>query len=322
MQRLNLTLEELREQAAGCSRDLGLKAAGLAALFSLFAHPGFAARTASSITAVALTCTPTSILTTQTSSCVPTVTGTGSFNNQVTLTASSGKLSATKVSSGTAVVFTPSVAGSALITAVSVQDTTKSASTTVVVGAATLAVSTTSIAFGTVKLNTTVTQPLTLSSTGSAAVTVSSASISGTGFQFSGLTFPVTLSPSQTATLYVGFDPTTAGSFTGKLSLSSNSSTGSTSAVSLTGTGQSVLYQVNLIWSAPLSSSDPVAGYVVYRAPHGTNSYQQLDPVNTATNYVDGTVQNGQSYDYYVVSADASGSVSSPSNTYTAAIPQ
>jgi hypothetical protein len=292
-------------------------------LFSLFANLSIAAKAAApTITAVTLTCTPTSILTTQTSSCKPTVTGTGNFNSQVNLTASTGKLSATKVSSGSAVVFTPSVVGSALIKAVSAQDTTKSATATVTASTATLAVSAISISFGTVAQNTTVTQPLTLSSIGSAAVTVSAASISGAGFQYSGLTFPLTLSPSQTAALYIAFDPTTGGAYTGKLSISSNSSTGSTTAVSLTGAGQSIPYQVNLSWNAPDSSTDPIAGYIVYRAAYGTNTYQQLNAPITATNYVDGSVQNAKTYDYIVRSVDTSGVTSVPSNSFTASIPQ
>lgn len=311
---------ELREETSG--RSLGLKVAGLLVPFFLFANPSFAARTAPTVTAVTLTCTPTSILTAQTSSCIPTVSGTGSFNNQVNLKASTGKLSATKVSSGTTVVFTPSAAGSALITAVSAQDSTKSATATIIVGTATLAVSSSSIAFGTVAQNTTVTQPLVLSSTGSAAVTVSTASISGAGFQFSGLTVPLMLSPSQTATLYVSFDPTTGGAYTGQLSFTSNSSTGSTTAVSLNGAGQSIPYEVNLSWNAPDTSSDPVAGYIVYRALYGTNRYQQLNAPIVTPNYVDGTVQNAKTYDYIIRSVDTSGATSTPSNSFTASIPQ
>jgi len=314
---------KFRGEAAGISRDPALRMVGLLVLLSGFGNAGPVARAlAPTITAVTLTCTPASILTTQTSSCVPIVTGSGNFNSQVNLTASSGKLSATKVNSGTIVVFTPAVAGSAVITAVAAQDATKLARATVIATTPILAVNATSIAFGTVAQNTTVTQPLTLSSIGSAAVTVSAASISGAGFQYSGLAFPLTLSPSQMATLYIGFDPTRGGAFTGKLSLTSNSSTGSTTAVSLTGTGQSVPYQVNLVWNAPVSSPNPIAGYMVYRALYGTNSYLQLNAPITATSYVDGTVQNGKIYDYVVRSVDASGLASVASNSFTATIPQ
>ena len=41
---------------------------------------------------------------------------------------------------------------------------------------------------------------MTLSSTGTAPVTINSAALSGTGFTMSGATFPVTLNPTQSAT--------------------------------------------------------------------------------------------------------------------------
>jgi len=77
---------------------------------------------------------------------------------------------------------------------------------------------------------------------------------------------------------------------------------------------------VNLSWNPPASSTDPVAGYNVYRAPSGSTNYQQLNSAAvTGTAYVDTTVLNNQTYDYIVESVDASGVTSSPSNM--AAIP-
>ncbi len=95
--------------------------------------------------------------------------------------------------------------------------------------------------------------------------------------------------------------------------MSSKSSTGTSTLVSLTGKGTSAAYQVNLSWSAPASSSDPIAGYNVYRSPSGGTSYQQLNAtVLTETTYVDTTVQGGQTYDYIVESVDASDVTSAP----------
>ncbi|MGO8756847.1 MAG: beta strand repeat-containing protein, partial [Terracidiphilus sp.] len=105
----------------------------------------------------------------------------------------------------------------------------------------TLALSATSIAFGSVNVNSTATQSLTLSSTGTSAVTVSAATVSGSGFTVSGATFPLTLSPGQTATLNVQFDPTSAGAASGQLTLTSNSSSGTSTIVTLGGTGVPVL---------------------------------------------------------------------------------
>ena len=105
----------------------------------------------------------------------------------------------------------------------------------------TLGVSATSLSFGNESVNSAATQTLTLSSTGTAAVTISAETISGAGFTVSGATFPLTLNPNQTATLTVQFDPTAAGAATGALTLTSNSSTGTTTTVSLSGTGVPVL---------------------------------------------------------------------------------
>ena len=65
----------------------------------------------------------------------------------------------------------------------------------------------TSLAFGNVTVNTASTLPVTLTSTGTAPVTINSATLSGTGFTMSGATFPVTLNPTQSVTLNVQFDP-------------------------------------------------------------------------------------------------------------------
>ena len=187
---------------------------------------------------------------------------------------------------------------------------------------ATLNVNATTIAFGNVNLNSPATQTLILTSTGMAAVTVSRATVTGSGFTVSGGSFPITLNPNQTATLNVQFDATVAGAATGQLTITSNSSTGSSAVVSLSGTGAAVSYKVNLSWNAPASSPEPVAGYSVYRAPRGSSSYAQLNSaVMTQTTYTDTNVQNGQTYNYIVESVDASGIQSVPSNTTVIPIP-
>ena len=182
----------------------------------------------------------------------------------------------------------------------------------------------TTVAFGNVDLNTPATQSLTLSSTGTAAVTISAETLTGTGFSASGATFPLTLNPNQTATLSVEFDPTAAGAVSGQITLTSNSSTGTSTLVTLTGTGivAGPAYEVILNWDPPTTSADPVAGYNVYRSTSGASLYSQLNTsAITATTYTDTAVQDGQNYDYIVESVDASAVTSAPSNTTTAAIP-
>ncbi|MGB9291109.1 MAG: choice-of-anchor D domain-containing protein [Terracidiphilus sp.] len=186
----------------------------------------------------------------------------------------------------------------------------------------TLSVNVTSLVFGDVNLNTPTTQSVILTSTGTASVTVSAATVIGTGFTVSGATFPLTLTPNQTATLTVQFDPTTAGAVTGQLTITSNSSTDPSAVISLSGTGAASSYEVNVTWIAPVNSSDPVASYNVYRAPSGGSSYQQLNTSPVAeTAYTDTTVQNGQTYDYIVESVDASGVTSVPSTIAAVNVP-
>ena len=78
-----------------------------------------------------------------------------------------------------------------------------------------LTVSAASLTFGNVTVDTASTQPVTLTSTGTAPVTISSAALTGTGFTISGATLPVTLNPNQSVTLNVQFDPTATGAAAG-----------------------------------------------------------------------------------------------------------
>ena len=184
-------------------------------------------------------------------------------------------------------------------------------------GSAALSVNAASIGFGSVMLNTPVEQALTLTSSGSSAVTVNSATISGAGFSISNAAFPVTLNPGQSTTLNVQFDPTSTGSFTGQLAISS-----SVSAKTLALTGTGVSHEVNLSWNPSSAASDPAVGYNVYRAPAGTTSFSRVNgSLATQTAYTDKAVQSGATYDYVVTSVDAKGSESSPSNATRAIVP-
>src|SRR3984885_9016561 len=184
-----------------------------------------------------------------------------------------------------------------------------------------LTISASSLSFGSLTVNTASTQTLTLTSSGTSAVTVSSAAITGAGFTIVGGSFPVTLNPTQTLVLQVQFEPTTAGAVTGELTVSSNSTTGGTAAVALSGTGTAVAHSVDLSWTAPTSSTDPVAGYNIYRAISGGSLALVNSSPDSSTSYVDSSVVSGTTYNYVVKSVDSSGVESVPSNEITAAIP-
>lgn len=140
-----------------------------------------------------------------------------------------------------------------------------------------LCLATTTLSFGSVTIGTPVSETLTLSSTGTAAVTVSAVKIAGAGFTVSGATFPVTLNPGIAVKLQVQFNPTAAGTVSGSVTISSNSSTGASTGVPLSATGVAAQHKVNLSWAAPVNSPVPVSGYEVYRALSGSTSFQLLN---------------------------------------------
>ena len=199
---------------------------------------------------------------------------------------------------------------------------TKSFALKLYAGTATLSVNATSIAFGNVDVNTTASQPLTLKSTGTAPVIISAATMTGTGFTISGVSFPLTLNPSQTATLNVQFAPSAKGAATGRVTIASNSSANGTAVIGLSGTGAIKTHEVDLSWNAPSSSRVPIVGYNVYRSAAGASSYQRMNSTEvTPTQYADTTVQSGKAYDYVVKSLDSARVESAPSNVTSVVIP-
>jgi Abnormal spindle-like microcephaly-assoc'd, ASPM-SPD-2-Hydin len=184
-----------------------------------------------------------------------------------------------------------------------------------------LTISAASLSFGSLTVNTASTLSLTLTSSGTSAVTVNSAAITGAGFTIVGGSFPATLNPTQTSTLQVQFEPTTAGAVTGQLAISSNSTSGGTADVALSGTGTAVAHSVDLSWTEPSSSTDPVAGYNIYRMISGGSLALVNSSPDSSTTYVDSTVVSGTTYNYVVKSVDSSGVESVASNEVTEAIP-
>ena len=199
---------------------------------------------------------------------------------------------------------------------------TDSVTLTVTSATSLLSINATTVAFGNVDLSTPTTQTVILTSSGTGSVTVNSVTLTGTGFTLSGPTFPETLTTGQQATLGIEFDPTVTGAVSGTLTVVSTSTTNPTATVSVTGTGIATSYQVNLSWDAPTSSTDPVAGYNIYRAVSGSSSYTLVNPsVDGQTSYSDTSVQNGTVYNYEIESVDASGNASAPTSPISVTIP-
>jgi hypothetical protein len=93
-----------------------------------------------------------------------------------------------------------------------------------------------SLVFGSVTVGGHATQSLTVSNRGNASLSITAANVKGAGFSTNGLSLPVTLAPGGTSPIAVDFTPSTAGNFSGNLSLTNNVQP-SPMVIALNGTG-------------------------------------------------------------------------------------
>jgi hypothetical protein len=99
-----------------------------------------------------------------------------------------------------------------------------------------LAASPTSVNFGSVTVDANSSKTVNLTNTGAVSVTVSQGTATESGFSISGLSLPLTLAPSQSASFTASFSPAAAGSFSGSISIISTASN-SPMTIPLSGTG-------------------------------------------------------------------------------------
>ena len=99
-----------------------------------------------------------------------------------------------------------------------------------------LSVTPASAAFGNVVTGVANSQTIQLTNTGNATLTVSQATVTGSGFSIGSLSVPLNIAPSQSASFNVQYAPTAAGAVSGSLSIISNASS-SPATVALSGTG-------------------------------------------------------------------------------------
>jgi hypothetical protein len=181
-----------------------------------------------------------------------------------------------------------------------------------------LSPSSTSVSFGSLTVGDSTVQPVTLMDVGTANVTISAVAATGGGFSASG-GVNVTLTPNQSVTVNVTFDPAGPGAATGSLSISSNASN-SLVQLGLSGTGvtAAVVHKVALNWQP---STSTVIGYFVYRGPAANNLSKLTGTVDPSANYTDTSVSGGQTYYYAVTSVDSSNIESTQSNQVSVTIP-
>ncbi len=96
--------------------------------------------------------------------------------------------------------------------------------------------STTSLSFGNVNVGSSSFQNVTFTNSGNSSVAITNVTISGAGYNVSGLSTGQVIAPAQTATLIVTFAPSSSGSLPGSVSVASNA-TNSPAIVTFSGSG-------------------------------------------------------------------------------------
>jgi len=90
--------------------------------------------------------------------------------------------------------------------------------------------------FGSVTVGAANSQTIQVSNTGNAVLTITQASVAGTGFSTTGLALPLSINPGQSSTFNAQYQPAAAGSGSGSVTIVSNAAT-SPNVIALTGTG-------------------------------------------------------------------------------------
>ena len=219
------------------------------------------------------------------------------------------------------VVFAPLSAGSASGTITVTSNASNPTLTIPLSGTGTLqgqlAVSPTSQDFGSVTVGASSSQPGSLSAS-LASVTVTSASLNNSEFSLSGISFPVTIAPGQSAPFTLTFAPQSAGTANGVLSFTSNASNAPTET--LTGNGVAPpSHSTSLSWT---DGDSGITGYNVYRGSVSGGPYAKINSaLNANPVYNDNSVLAGQTYYYVTTAVDGSGGESAYSNEAQAVIP-
>jgi len=182
-----------------------------------------------------------------------------------------------------------------------------------------LAVTPTTLNFGSVTVGGNKNMTATIKAT-NADVTVSSAAWSGSGYSVSGITFPITVKAGSSKSFTVSFAPQAAGSASGNMSFVS-SAANSPTAETFTGSGAAAPQQhtVSLNW---VPSTSTVAGYNVYRSNQSGGPYASLNgSLSSSASYSDSSVQSGQVYFYVATAVNSNSEESAYSGEVAAVVP-
>ncbi|HEY4817747.1 MAG TPA: choice-of-anchor D domain-containing protein [Candidatus Acidoferrum sp.] len=173
------------------------------------------------------------------------------------------------------------------------------------------------LAFGNITQGSSSKQSVTLTNIGNSSVSVSKLAPAGSYFSINGLTTPVSLGPGQTASFTVAFDPTTTGTFSGSVTVTSTA-TNSPLSIPLSGAGVAA-HKATLTWTP---STSTVSGYNVYRGTQKGGPYtKETSSLVPGSTYTDLSVQAGLTYHYVVTSVHSNGVESVYSSEVSATIP-
>jgi Abnormal spindle-like microcephaly-assoc'd, ASPM-SPD-2-Hydin len=218
------------------------------------------------------------------------------------------------------VTFTPTVGGTASgslsVTSNASNSTTAIALSGSGTAAGTLAVSPSSLSFGSVVVGSGSSLSGTLTASG-APVTVTSDSLSNAEFVLSGFS-GATIAAGQSVPFTVTFKPQLSGATSASLSFLSNASN-SPAVQTMSGTGTAPLqHLVDLSWAG---STNAVA-YNVYRGTTSGGPYSKINSsLDATTAFTDNTVTSGLTYYYVATAVDGSSNESGYSNQTQAVIP-
>jgi len=184
-----------------------------------------------------------------------------------------------------------------------------------------VSLSTTSLSFGIQAVAiTSAAETVTLTNTGSAALSISNLSVAGTNLgDFAEIADTCRGSVAAGGTCIIGitFTPSGGGQRTAALSIKDNAP-GSPQTVSLSGAGS---HDVILSWAASETSGN--VAYNVYRGI--TSGGESPTPLNAtpidSTTYVDGSVASGAMYYYVVTAVNSNGVQSAASGETEATVP-
>jgi Abnormal spindle-like microcephaly-assoc'd, ASPM-SPD-2-Hydin/HYDIN/CFA65/VesB-like, Ig-like domain len=132
-----------------------------------------------------------------------------------------------------------------------------------------------SVSFGNVTVGVANSQTLTIKNPGTATLSITQASLAGTGFTSTGLALPLSVSAGGSSTFNVGFAPTSAGGVSGSITLISNTPN-SPLVVPFSGTGIAATLQLS---ASPASLS-------FGSLTTGTNATQSFTVTNTGNSSV------------------------------------